>query len=157
MLVLLVCCKEEGPNIVLEHWAVWVIQFFEFLCKIMTRVSLRLFQSKCKISRKLPLINSWISAKKAAMNDSAIRTPFWKLLCMPLGVKALISICSLLAQWRKSMASNMAGIAVLVLFLFSPFCLAKDKKHKTPVIPPNQQLRNENWDRMLKGEWMVKL
>jgi len=28
---------------------------------------------------------------------------------------------------------------------------------KTPVIPPNHQLRNENWDRILKGEWMVKL
>ncbi|KAL9958405.1 hypothetical protein ACROYT_G035412 [Oculina patagonica] len=55
------------------------------------------------------------------------------------------------------MASNMAGIAgLLVLLLFSPLCLAKDKKVKTPVIPPNQQLRNENWDRMLKGEWMVK-
>lgn len=51
--------------------------------------------------------------------------------------------------------SNMAGIVSLLvafLLLIFPCCVAK-----TPVIPPNHQLTNENWDRMLKGEWMVKL
>ena len=63
--------------------------------------------------------------------------------------------CSLLAQWRQKMASNMAGIASLVLFLFCSLCLAKDKP---TVIPPQlHKLTNENWDRILKGEWMVKL
>ena len=49
-----------------------------------------------------------------------------------------------------NMASNMAaGIACSFVFmvLVSPGCLAGK----------NQQLSYESWDRMLEGEWMVKL
>ena len=47
------------------------------------------------------------------------------------------------------MASNMASGAcfVVVMILISPRCLAGE----------NQKLSYDNWDRMLEGEWMVKL
>lgn len=155
MLVLFVCCTEAGPHIVLAHWAVWAKQFFDFLYKITTQVRGRFCKSKTKILYKLPLLNSWISAEKTVKNDSAIWTPFWKLIRMTSRVKPLVLNYSLLAQLRHNIVSNMAGIASLLVaffFLICPWCLSK-----TPVIPPNHQLRNENWDRILKGEWMVKL
>ena len=166
MLVLLVWCKEEEePNIVLEHWAVCVIQSFDFLYKIKTQVSWTLCWSNCKILRKLPSMNSWISAGNSAMDESAIRTPFWKLSSMSSRAKPLVrSLLGIRHTGIKNMASNIATVVGLVLVLFCPLCLAKVKTVKTfttkpnpQVIPPTQQLRNENWDRMLKGEWMVKL